>query len=445
MCRGRRGAPKKSLRAEAAYSAGTLDIRNLWDKPTYIFLVRGEPFHDAALINADLAQFLVQLRPDPQKTRIGPGLVFATLLLCALGLFLFATGEEWGKPNPDSTTLAAVGLAVMLVYVSLLFLCLEAAVLLAVASLLGWNSVCLPQMLGFADQTFLFAFPVLAAAWLILACVGYGVIRYWLHRRGRPICSPACGWVVSAVGMGLLISAGSSFLIAGTPPMLGLMTLPWIGVGRVVLGWGATMRSKDAFTTLREDSRAPVFYLRNFRRDVLRFAKPSSKERVVSVEEELCCALQAIGPVIAIGRPGDKLAFRGAARFYVSDAQWQEAALRVMKESALVVLFVGESASLGWEVRTSVANIDPRRLVIYVPTLSRMSFRLGAYDSFRRKFEALLPGGLPPHIGVASFIAFDKEWRPFLLPNGGKVVPDKSDLDEEYMPNLVSALARSLA
>ena len=45
--------------------------------------------------------------------------------------------------------------------------------------------------------------------------------------------------------------------------------------------------------------------------------------------------LGGVGPVLAIGRPGEKLAHLGAARLYVSDDDWQNVAHRLMASAQL--------------------------------------------------------------------------------------------------------------
>jgi hypothetical protein len=91
-------------------------------------------------------------------------------------------------------------------------------------------------------------------------------------------------------------------------------------------------------TVLKKDSRLPILFLRSFKLDDL-VVSPfnigwrgfeylfSGSRR--TFEEYLAGGFNDIGPVIAIGRPGERAGNRpiGAAREYVDDASWQQRVL----------------------------------------------------------------------------------------------------------------------
>ena len=91
---------------------------------------------------------------------------------------------------------------------------------------------------------------------------------------------------------------------------------------------GKRLRAPSVAELLAGDPRPPVVYLRSFAADLGaavdeivgdgRLILPAATD-----EEALVEVLSAIGPVIAIGRPAEKLPLRGAARLYVSDDDWQ--------------------------------------------------------------------------------------------------------------------------
>jgi hypothetical protein len=70
-------------------------------------------------------------------------------------------------------------------------------------------------------------------------------------------------------------------------------------------------------------------------------------------EENLSRALKQLGTVITVGRPGDPLGFAGAARFYVSQDNWQDAIRYLMTHTAAVVIVVGRTEGLWWEIGTA--------------------------------------------------------------------------------------------
>lgn len=115
---------------------------------------------------------------------------------------------------------------------------------------------------------------------------------------------------------------------------------------------------------LEKDRRPHVLYLRSFGIDaVLRHTLGGFFQRGTE-EEQLIAALKKIGPVVAIGKPGDHLPELGAARVYLDDSVWQPEVTRLMDTAALVVLVLGPSGGLWWELKTVLARITPTRLII---------------------------------------------------------------------------------
>jgi hypothetical protein len=117
-----------------------------------------------------------------------------------------------------------------------------------------------------------------------------------------------------------------------------------------------------------EDVRAPVVYLRSFRMDRGFSRRPLRVGRLFSIqteEEQLAQALREIGPVVAMGKPGERLPRLGAHRIYVEDADWQEQVLAWFARAALVVIHVPPkpTESLTWEVDQSLSVVAPDRLI----------------------------------------------------------------------------------
>jgi len=80
------------------------------------------------------------------------------------------------------------------------------------------------------------------------------------------------------------------------------------------------------------------------------FSPSTSGRQAVRYEELVAKLLTPIGPVIAIGRPGEFLPELGAARTYTTDDDWQSWVLTRHKECSMVLLQAGRSAGLLWEV-----------------------------------------------------------------------------------------------
>jgi hypothetical protein len=144
-----------------------------------------------------------------------------------------------------------------------------------------------------------------------------------------------------------------------------------------VVAWRLWRKSRqygalDADQAMARDPRPPVLYLRSFADDgQALMGEQSSVERhaatvlaPVTAEQEMADILDAIGPVVAIGKPGEPLPELGAARLYVGDDQWQAKVHELMRVSHLVVIRVGSSPGLLWEIEQALAHLPRQRLVL---------------------------------------------------------------------------------
>lgn len=168
--------------------------------------------------------------------------------------------------------------------------------------------------------------------------------------------------------------------------------------------WRRTQRysALAAAEVMATDPRPPVLYLRSFRDDgaVLQDAEQGrianwTRERfaVATPEEESAAALDTVGPVVAIGRPGEPLPEIGAARLYVDHASWQSEVSALMDRAALVVLRIGSSPGLLWEIEQTLARV-PRQRVVFVligdaPVSQEVAARLE--PEFGAAWRAALP------------------------------------------------------
>ena len=109
----------------------------------------------------------------------------------------------------------------------------------------------------------------------------------------------------------------------------------------------------------RRDTRPPVILLRSFGDDVVGVDRGPTVNtplsfwdaKALTLEEVIERALWLAGPVIAIGRPGEKLPPAGAAREYVPDGDWQARVGELIAECRYVSVVAGTSEGLLWECR----------------------------------------------------------------------------------------------
>jgi hypothetical protein len=184
---------------------------------------------------------------------------------------------------------------------------------------------------------------------------------------------------------------------------------------------GRRTRVPDATTTLATDARPPIVYLRTFDFDRSRRQAVARSEMFKrTYEERLARALRSIGPFVALGDPSDELPELGAVRLYPDNADWQQAAMNLTGTAGTIVLHVGDSPSLAWEVEHVVGLGQPERMILSLATgldgaegiiVSALE-GTKRYDTFRDKLGHWFPQGLPADIGSSRFLYFEADWTP---------------------------------
>lgn len=230
--------------------------------------------------------------------------------------------------------------------------------------------------------------------------------------------------------------------------ILVLLILLGFYAGAWLIARGRRMRAVPATALLADGAQPPVLFLRSFDDDDLVDPTPPMVplgdlfER--RYEESVCGALASIGPMVSIGRPGNTLAQLGGARLFVPDHAWQTAVKYLRQRAAAVVLVVGRTEGLWWEIQSSMREVPPERLLFFfpyveetrrrrsiwqrffhvnpsrMPLLSRAFKRMEAerqsrYDLFREHVQPLVPAPLPESMGTSQFIDFTSDGKPRLL------------------------------
>jgi TM2 domain-containing membrane protein YozV len=202
-------------------------------------------------------------------------------------------------------------------------------------------------------------------------------------------------------------------------------------------GWKYEARTAEQ--ALASDPRPPVLYLRSFGIDdqILvtsrglgsRLAGLLTYTASVSPEQEMAFILERVGPVVAIGKPGERLPQLGAARVYVADDQWRAVVGKLMSDAALVVIRAGDTENLWWEVQETMTRCPRQRIVIVAlgPPGTLASFERRFSETFgapRRRalnprssaLTMLLRVLLPYGRGVGQLIYFDRQGNPCAEP-----------------------------
>jgi hypothetical protein len=241
--------------------------------------------------------------------------------------------------------------------------------------------------------------------------------RRWLG-RGLFVATPLVGAAIWFAGLWLYASMG-------WPPdwngwVMGIALI----VCSILIALGKRLSSPGAKKALAEDRRAPVLLLRSFTQD------RTSLFAADTLEAHLAAALREIGPVIAVGRPHEGLPPEGADRIYYQDEEWRRRVELDMSRAQVLVIRVGTTPNLLWEIRAAFCVATPERTLLVLPESAnlddllldllllrrkRTASRVEAYAEFRNLLLGVLPNPLPESIGNALFVAFDAEWRPHLL------------------------------
>ncbi|MFF2141576.1 transferase [Kitasatospora sp. NPDC058190] len=242
--------------------------------------------------------------------------------------------------------------------------------------------------------------------------------------RWRPV-------FVLASHIGYMLFAGGSFTVSAAErdgrkvPLDQQLLLLLGGLAALALGFLILRRSRahsarGAAQTLLVDGRRPVLYLRSFDDDEIAAQTDDAADvNLHSREEQFALALGAVGPVIAVGRPGEPLPRLGAARFYLPLDDWQPTVLRLMEMSQLIVLRLGPGEGLWWEVEQARATQQPGKLILLAPGTHwpELAVRLNGYLPAPLPLEAV-GANVDDDNWISAVIAFDDGWTPTVFPVG---------------------------
>jgi hypothetical protein len=225
----------------------------------------------------------------------------------------------------------------------------------------------------------------------------------------RPSVPAPTGALLGALAIALLI-AGTALLAYGAADLAfgsSLRTLErassWhidpdqlsrvlLVVGLVLVALGglafrlARMLGRAHAVELRQrDQRPPILYLRSFEDDQLAVATVLSARRPFfemlrvrgtdPFEEAITWELAPYGPVIAVGRPGRSLASLGAAREHLADDGWQQDVAQLMGDCRAIVMTIGATDGLRWEVQRVAAEQHASKTIFVFPPLDGESLR----------------------------------------------------------------------
>jgi hypothetical protein len=181
--------------------------------------------------------------------------------------------------------------------------------------------------------------------------------------------------------------------------------------------WTASrrLRTQDAGTNKSLEPQPHVLYLRSFQDDQASLTATDTRE------QHLASVMKEVGPLVAIGRPGDSLAPLGAERRYCEEKDWQHEVELLIAQAKLVVIQAGASNGLLWEINEVTKHLKPEKILISLRSKERV-FRLASdkfsqeqYERFRVMTAQFFQRPLPEKLEDAAFLCFESDWKPHLL------------------------------
>jgi len=175
---------------------------------------------------------------------------------------------------------------------------------------------------------------------------------------------------------------------ATTLLLLGLFAACWYVFPRFVAErrTNQALSAPDAQQVLADDERAPIVYLRSFH-DEKKVLKKYRKS-FPTEEEQLATVIRRLGPFVAIGDPTEALPTVGAARMYIRNGDWQGKVRSLIEHAAFVVIRLGDSPGVLWELTQSLAALSLKRIVL-INALNRTAYESAGLEM--KKLGILLP------------------------------------------------------
>lgn len=270
------------------------------------------------------------------------------------------------------------------------------------------------------------------------------------------------------------------FRIVGNTLLNYILTTPFLSVALFFLGryfFRSWRRSNQlsAEEAMEADPRPPILYLRPFKADRVRFVTEKIRaQRAMPVrvqtagggvlgyllaslmsvavnairlawsrsnwggsmgEVMLIEPLETLGPVVAVGRPRERVPPVGAARIYAGD-NWQDVVRTMLDKAQLVLMFAGSTPGFQWEM-THIFDREPFiPTLIILPFFQRYSGQHAAQfvHQFRNCSGHELQGDL-------------RDIRAIFAPERSQIIPlgeSPSDKDLNFISPFLSPIAQAI-
>lgn len=178
---------------------------------------------------------------------------------------------------------------------------------------------------------------------------------------------------IFAIALSFLVVISGFIFFLCFSPKLGVWAagkiMPVVSAARMLQARSRTLVARDSQS---HDLRKPILLLRSFQQDGATITDEQS-DVTVTFEEAVMSPLRKLGPLVAIAEPGTVRTVAGAVRERVDGDMWQQRVEQLARESAAIVLVLGETPGLAWEVGRMFEMSFLRKLVL-VPPASKNQF-----------------------------------------------------------------------
>jgi TM2 domain len=196
---------------------------------------------------------------------------------------------------------------------------------------------------------------------------------------------------LNAAGLAVVFAAvaGGGFVCPDpatqAPVSMIVLSMCLLGVASVVMRLARHRSMMRSMELLGRDRRAPVLYLRSFQDDRVTmvtsaFSRLGAMDYFLGphrrrFEEVVAAQLHMYGPVVAVSQPGRSGQPIGAAREDLGGETWQHDIEEWLRASRLIVVAVGRTAGVRWELE-QIQRLDlTSRLILLFPPVGETELR----------------------------------------------------------------------
>ncbi|QID17426.1 hypothetical protein G3580_07060 [Nitrogeniibacter mangrovi] len=248
------------------------------------------------------------------------------------------------------------------------------------------------------------------------------------------------GSLIYCAGCALLLAAViAGFALTRRPPgpfVVAIAAVLCLVFGLTLLVVAETFFMPSATEVLARDRRPPVVFLRPFDEDAERtydvISTGETSTTITAKAEDFLLALNAVGPLISIAQPSRLARWGmhpfGAYRDFIGAGDWQARVTNWLDRAGMVVLAMGDSPGIEWEIAQVRRHIRPQSLLVYLPPRPVEAWtRKGRHEKERAIYAHFAPLVekhfgivMPPFRAATYLIGFAADGTPVMAPDAAR-------------------------